>query len=166
MKAGCFIRITKKNFVTPLERLLSNFFHVVTIMHIDILFDPQKDAANVNRHGMSLERTREIAWREVMCHADARRDYGEVREVGFVPIEGKVHCVVFTQRGGALRIISLRRANNRENERYERSIVQVLPQYAGRGGGDRTGHSDGPRHLRPFRRVVRTDETVGGSSAE
>lgn len=86
-------------------------------MHFDITFDPLKDAINRIQHGVSLDLAREIAWDDAVFEVDGRRDYGEVREIGFAPIRGRTFCVVFTRRNDALRIISLRRANKREVNR-------------------------------------------------
>ena len=83
-------------------------------MHFDIAFDPLKDAINRLQHGVSLELASEIVWKDVVFKIDGRRDYGEVREVGYVPLRGRTFCVVLTRRNNALRIISLRRANKRE----------------------------------------------------
>ncbi|MDR5762131.1 BrnT family toxin [Caballeronia sp. LZ035] len=87
-------------------------------MHSDITFDPLKDAINCLQHGVSLKLASEIAWGEVVLEVDDRRDYGEVREVGYMPIRGRMFCVVFTRRNESRRIISLRRANDREIEKY------------------------------------------------
>ncbi|WP_084675767.1 BrnT family toxin [Caballeronia insecticola] len=129
-------------------------------MNFDITFDPLKDAINRIQHGVSLDLAREIAWLDVMGWVDDRRDYGEVREVGFVPLYGRMFCVVFTQRGQALRIISLRRANSREENRYERSIQDMDSQHAGGGCGNPEGDRYGPDNLRPFRRRVRAVATL------
>jgi uncharacterized protein len=88
-------------------------------MQVEIDFDPVKDALNRIQHGVSLDLVREIAWDEIVSWVDERREYGEVREVGLAPIHGCMFCVVFTRRDSVLRIISLRRANNREESRYE-----------------------------------------------
>jgi len=37
-----------------------------------------------------------------------------LREIGFAPIEDRLYCVVFTDRGDLRRIISLRRATKQE----------------------------------------------------
>jgi uncharacterized DUF497 family protein len=49
---------------------------------------------------------------------DDRRDYRELREIGYAQMDGQLYCVVFTQRGDMFRVISLRRANSREVKRY------------------------------------------------
>jgi uncharacterized protein len=125
-------------------------------MHIYITFDPVKDAVNRARHGVSLYVAREIAWEDAVCWDDLRHDYGEVREVGLGPLQGRTFCVVFTRRNDTLRIISLRRANDREKDQYERSMVELRAGLAGGRSSDPTGDSDGPRHIRPFRPEHRT----------
>ncbi|SAK56786.1 hypothetical protein AWB78_01613 [Caballeronia calidae] len=91
-------------------------------MRFEITFDPLKDAINRIQHGVSLGLASEIAWHDLLPKVDGRRDYGEVREVGFVRIRGRVFCVVFTRRNEMRRIISLRRANKREIHRYATNV--------------------------------------------
>jgi uncharacterized DUF497 family protein len=81
-------------------------------------FDQQKNAANELKHGVPLSLAKAIDWSAVWCAPDDRRDYGELREIGYAPIDGHLYCVVFTQRGDKFRVISLRRANSREVKRY------------------------------------------------
>ncbi|BCQ25127.1 BrnT family toxin [Caballeronia sp. NK8] len=99
-------------------------------MHIDITFDPLKDAINRIQHGVSLDLAREIAWDDVVLEVDDRRDYGEVREVGYTPIRGRIFCVVFTWRNETRRIISLRRANDREVNRNAKNRKWLHPSHA------------------------------------
>ncbi|OMX27394.1 hypothetical protein AQ830_06530, partial [Burkholderia pseudomallei] len=42
---------------------------------------------------------------DVLSYVDDRRDYSEVREVGFGVIGDRLYCVVFTQRGDSMHII-------------------------------------------------------------
>lgn len=51
-----------------------------------------------------------------------------MREIGYAVIDDRLYCVVFTQRGEAFRVISLRKANNREIDRYEEA-TQIDPQH-------------------------------------
>lgn len=50
--------------------------------------------------------------------ADDRFDYGEVREVAFGFINHRFFVCVYVDRGDERRVISLRKANNREVKRY------------------------------------------------
>jgi len=45
---------------------------------------------------------------------DDRKDYGEVRLQARGLIDGRLYVIAFTQRGEKLRLISLRKANKRE----------------------------------------------------
>jgi len=85
---------------------------------MDITFDPSKDASNQAKHGVSLALAAMLDWPNVMAGVDDRRDYREVREIGFGVIGDRLYCVVFTQRGHAMHIISLRKANKREVTNY------------------------------------------------
>ena len=61
---------------------------------MDIEFDPAKNQANIDKHGVSLEMAGHIEWSNVLCMPDARRDYGEVREIGFTVIGHDVSKVL------------------------------------------------------------------------
>jgi len=81
-----------------------------------IEFDPAKDETNIAKHGISLARAGEL---EILAFLeDDRNDYGETRYRAWGLIDGKAHCLVFTDRGGVLRAISLRRAHQKEMNRY------------------------------------------------
>lgn len=56
-----------------------------------------------------------------LVRADTRRSYGEDRFQLFGMIEQRLFVVVFTPRGAAKRIISARKANQRERRDYENS---------------------------------------------
>lgn len=85
---------------------------------MEITFDQAKDKSNQHKHGVSLSLAHEIDWPEVMARPDTRRDYGEVREIGYAVIDDRLYCVVFTQRADTMHIISLRKANSREVRDY------------------------------------------------
>jgi hypothetical protein len=52
---------------------------------------------------------------------DDRKDYGEVRFNMLAKVEGRVFHITFTERGPITWIISARKANKREQRRYETS---------------------------------------------
>lgn len=85
---------------------------------MEITFDPTKDTANQAKHGVSLLLARELDWSDVMAKPDTRRDYGELREIGYGVIDNRLYCVVFTQRQDTMHVISLRKANSREVKNY------------------------------------------------
>ena len=83
---------------------------------MDIEFDPAKDTANIKKHQISLSRAVEM---EILVFLeDDRSSYGEVRYRAWGLIDGKAHCLAFTDRNGTLRAISLRRAHKKEMDRH------------------------------------------------
>jgi uncharacterized DUF497 family protein len=83
-----------------------------------ITYDFAKSASNLRKHGVPLALAERFDWSEIMAGVDDRRDYGELREVGFAVQSDRLYCVVFTQRGDAMQVITLRRANKREIRHY------------------------------------------------
>ena len=88
-------------------------------MNIEIEFDPAKDVSNSRKHGVSLAMAAKLDWSEAQVEADDRFDYEEDRFIGYAVLGERVYCVAFTYRGDAVRVISLRKANRREVQRYE-----------------------------------------------
>jgi uncharacterized DUF497 family protein len=85
---------------------------------VNITFDPAKDVGNQTKHGISLALAARFEWPNMMAGIDDRTDYRELREIGFGVIDERLYCVVFTQRGDTMHIISLRKANKREVRNY------------------------------------------------
>ena len=55
---------------------------------------------------------------------DTRADYAEARFVTMAQIHNRLCVFAWCQRGEALRVISLRKANERERTKYEKAIHQ------------------------------------------
>ena len=89
---------------------------------MNVTFDPAKDAANTAKHGVSLTEAASLEWSAAVVWPDLRQDYGEARMVGLVPVGARLFCVVFVDRPADApterRVISLRKANKREVQRY------------------------------------------------
>jgi len=103
----------------PTSRLTESII-VRTINTVKIEFDAVKDLVNRDKHGVSLADAAQLDWTSVLAKRDIRRDYGEAREIGYGVWNRRLYCVVFVRRArGAIRIISLRKANTREVNAYE-----------------------------------------------
>ena len=85
---------------------------------MEISFDPAKDTSNQKKHGVSLALAKAIDWAEVERSTDACKDYGEHTAIAYAVIERRLYCVAFTDRDETVRVISIRKANKREVERY------------------------------------------------
>ena len=81
-------------------------------------FDPDKDATNIAKHGLSLADFEGFDAESTVV-SDDRTDYGEERYLAFGMVGGLLHCLVFTVRGEAQRLISFRRAHRKEMRRYD-----------------------------------------------
>ncbi len=84
-------------------------------------WDQAKNRSNLAKHGIRFEEASEIFSSPVLTWKDSRRDYGESRyvsvgRIGGLP--GVVIAVAHTQRARKTRIISARKANDRERNRY------------------------------------------------
>lgn len=83
-----------------------------------IEFDPAKNVRNIAERGISFERADEFEWETAVVIRDTRRDYREPRFRAIGVIGGRLHAMLITPRSGGIRVISLRKANRREERRY------------------------------------------------
>jgi uncharacterized DUF497 family protein len=81
-------------------------------------FDPIKSTLNLAKHGVSFTEAEELEWETAVVKPDNRHEYGEQRFIGYVLKSDRLYCVVYTERGDQRRIISLRKANEREVRAY------------------------------------------------
>jgi uncharacterized protein len=91
---------------------------------MQITFDPDKDAANVAKHAVSLAMARDLEWDTLQCKEDTRRNYGETRIAGYAFIGQRLYGVIYVIRGDVYRVISLRKANQREVKSYVANAIK------------------------------------------
>ena len=85
-----------------------------------LTFDSAKDSSNIEKHGLSLAEAKFLDWAGALNWIYSRKDYGEVRYVALVPMRQRLYYVVYVDLRLVRRIISLRKANNREVDIYEK----------------------------------------------
>ena len=90
-------------------------------------WDPAKEARNIRDRDLDFATASHIWDARVMEKVDARRDYGEVRVLAFGKVNGRLMAVLFTWRGARRRIISARKANRREQKRFEAELDTASP---------------------------------------
>ncbi|MGI9132399.1 MAG: BrnT family toxin [Rhodoferax sp.] len=88
---------------------------------MDISFDTVKDATNMAKHGVSLGQAAQLEWDTALTWPDTRYTYNERRECAMGYIGLRLFHVVFVDRVEGRRIISLRKANQREINRYAKT---------------------------------------------
>ena len=85
---------------------------------MDFEYDPQKSASNLEKHGLDFEKAKDV-WRDQRSiEIDTKFD-GEKRILVVGAIEGVLWTVVITQRDDRIRIISARRARDKEISSYD-----------------------------------------------
>jgi len=82
-------------------------------------WDPAKAASNLQKHGVSFDYAARVFLD--LCRQDGvdrRHHYGEERRITIGSIEGRVYVVAYTRHRAAIRLISARKANDRETHKY------------------------------------------------
>ena len=85
---------------------------------IEITFDPVKRQRTLDHRGLDFADAVEVFADSTFEFVDGRRDYGETRIVTAGPLRGRLMIVVWTPRGDARHVISMRKANDREKARF------------------------------------------------
>jgi uncharacterized protein len=89
-------------------------------------WDDKKNLANIEKHKADFGDVQEIFDGPHFTFADNRHEYGEERCIVLGFVNGRVMIAVFTKRGNVIRVISFRKANNREKRRFENEIKNRL----------------------------------------
>jgi uncharacterized protein len=84
-----------------------------------ITFDPVKNARNIAERSLPFDRVAGLDWETAVAVEDDRRDYGERRLRVMALLGRRLHVTVITFRADAMHVISFRKANSREIERYD-----------------------------------------------
>ncbi|MCC7683061.1 BrnT family toxin [Janthinobacterium sp. FW305-128] len=87
-----------------------------------ITFDAVKREKTLSERGLDFARAREVFGGLTMTLPDQRQDYGEPRFITAGWLDERLVVLVWTPRGLARRIISMRKANEREIAKYWQSL--------------------------------------------
>lgn len=89
-----------------------------------ITFDPAKRTATLENRGLDFADAGKVFDGRTLDFPDDRCDYGEPRFICVGMLAGRMVIVVWTPRGEARRIISMRKANEREQARFGQRLGQ------------------------------------------
>jgi uncharacterized protein len=81
-------------------------------------FDPAKRAATLRNRGLDFSDAATVFEGSTFTMVDDRADYRETRWITAGLLRGRMVVVVWSERGDVRRIISMRKANEREQARY------------------------------------------------
>lgn len=89
---------------------------------MEITYDAEKRARTLRERGLDFDDAVQVFAGTTIDFIDDRKDYGELRWLSFGHLLERLLVVVWTQRGDARHIISMRKANEREQEKFERQL--------------------------------------------
>ena len=82
-------------------------------------FDAAKRDGTLEQRGLDMARAGEVLDGATLTIEDDRMDYGETRYITIGFLDERMVVLVWTPRGDVHRIISMRKANDREKTIYE-----------------------------------------------
>ncbi len=85
-------------------------------------WDEAKRRDNLVKHGLSFEDASLVFAGRCVTFEDKRYGYGEERFITLGQLEGRVVVIAHTRRGKRTRIISMRKANSREQKIYQKRL--------------------------------------------
>jgi len=86
-------------------------------------YDAAKSRDNFTKHGIDFETAKRL-WKGSYVEFSALSEY-ENRFAILGKIEGKLYTCIFTLRGANIRIISCRRARDKESKLYEKNFKEA-----------------------------------------
>lgn len=87
---------------------------------MQVEWDDTKNARNIVKHRVSFDFAGRAFSGQLVEWRDERVDYSEECWAGLAEIDDRVYFIVWTMRGpDTVRLISARRANDRENRKFE-----------------------------------------------
>jgi hypothetical protein len=89
---------------------------------VEFEWDEAKRKANVRKHGLDFVDAQRVFTGVTVTTPDDREDYGEDRFVTVGLLMGIAVVIVHTERRDAIRVISMRRATQREERNYYEAI--------------------------------------------
>lgn len=96
------------------------YTYIIYIMPVRFQYDPAKAAANVRKHGVSLENAEGVLNDSLALTIEDPDARGERRYVAVgLGSTGELLVVIYTECAGEYRLISARRATRKERRAYE-----------------------------------------------
>ena len=84
-----------------------------------------KNRVNISKHGLKFEDAKIVFSGPCVTFEDTRHGYDEKRFITLGPLAGRVVVIAHTSRDGNTRVISMRKANSREQEIYYQKQLET-----------------------------------------
>ncbi|MDO9226593.1 MAG: BrnT family toxin [Pseudomonadota bacterium] len=88
-----------------------------------IIYDPAKNDRNIRERGLSFERVADFEFDNATFLTDDRREYNELRRVAIGYLDGRLHHLCFVETTTGIRVISFRKANQREARKHDKTLT-------------------------------------------
>lgn len=85
-------------------------------------WDNKKNGLNLEKHGLAFEDAELVFAGQCVHFRDERLDYGESRYITLGQLKGRTVIIVHTPREDRTRLISMRKANERETKIYKQRL--------------------------------------------
>ena len=85
-------------------------------------WDEAKNRTNFAKHGLDFADAEQVLTGPCVTFVDDRFDYGEERLISLGLLAGRVVVIAHAARGDRTRIISMRKANRREQDIYQKRL--------------------------------------------
>jgi len=89
---------------------------------MELTWDEAKRQKSLSEHGLDFALCDQVFAGATYTFPDDRKDYGEERFICFGSLNGRLVAVVYTIRDGSRRIISMRKANEREQAKFAQAL--------------------------------------------
>jgi uncharacterized DUF497 family protein len=89
---------------------------------VKLSYDPHKRARTLAERGLDFDDAVQVFAGATVDFVDDRYDNGETRWLSFGHLGQRMVAVVWTRRGDTRHVISMRKANGREQEKYGRQL--------------------------------------------
>ena len=87
-----------------------------------ITYDPEKRDSTMEHRGLDMANADQVFDGPTITVEDDRKNYGEKRLITIGFLLRRMVVLVWTRRGNTRRIISMRKANDREQKTYGKSL--------------------------------------------
>jgi uncharacterized protein len=87
-------------------------------------WDEAKRSITIEERGLDFADIAFVDWAEALTDEDRRTTYAEKRFVTLAPINNRLCVFAWCWRGRIMRVISLRKANERERKRYAEALYR------------------------------------------
>ena len=92
---------------------------------IKLEWDNHKNRVNCEKHGLNFQDAELVFSGKTVTFKDDRHDYGEERLITLGELINHVVVIIHTERNFVTRIISMRKANEREKKIYFKQLEEI-----------------------------------------